>query len=330
MIRRRFADIWKKLNLFIRKRKAVSFGRIVFPKTIFIETTTKCNLQCTYCLRTEGDFPTKNKIMAYDDFQNILNKIAEFLKKSPYDADPAFYLHGFGEPTLNNDLEKMILLLRSTIKNAHIRLVSNLSIKKSDDYKRYINLGVNTLYVSIDSIEQEIAEKTRKNINIQHLLETLEGICRTNAANVAVITVLTEKNVDKIKDIYEYIKNLGIKTWNVQLEHVYDEGFNIPTNLQELRQHIGTDPGIQINFEEFPMPACTQPFDTLVVNVAGEVVPCCSDTTGRLARWGNVHEAAVSAVFHGERAVAFRKAFISDKALPAICKNCPYKGTDAA
>ena len=74
------------------------------------------------------------------------------------------------------------------------------------------------------------------------------------------------------------------------------------------------------------MPVCTQPFDTLVINVDGDVVLCCSDMTGRLVNWGSINDAPVSTVFTGELATAFLKAF-TYKA-PSICRKCPYKGGD--
>lgn len=312
----------KKIKYIFKPRAACS-ADMLFPRMFYIETTTKCNLQCTYCLRTQENFPTKNKTMEYAVFENIIIDISNFLKKSPNKCGPVFFLHGFGEPTLNKNLERMIKFTRSSIKNSQIRFVSNFCIKNSDDYNQYIKAGVDIIYISIDSPKQEIAEKTRKNINMKHICKTVEEVCRKNAGNIAAITVLTDRNVNDILEIYEYIKSIGIKIWNIQLHHVYNEGFNIPANLEDLRRKLGDGGGVQINFEGFPMPICTQPFDTLVINVDGNIVPCCSDTTGRLSSWGNINNTPASDIFNGVNAATFREEFSSST--PDLCKKCPYK-----
>ena len=83
-----------------------------YPKKVYVELTTRCNLQCPMCLKfsegsciDEGDLP-----------------LAFFKKLAPSLAHTEFLvLNGIGEPLLHPDLDEIIAIARAVMP-AHGRI----------------------------------------------------------------------------------------------------------------------------------------------------------------------------------------------------------------
>jgi len=313
-----------KRKIIITPVKNVFTSPVGIPHDIYIETSTVCNMRCVYCIRTKKEFPSKNKFMSLEDFKLIINKVSLFLEPLRKKTTVRFFINGLGEPTLNPDFLNMILFLREKIPTSKILFVSNFNACDAEAYLKYIKAGADTIYISIDSLKQEVIEKSRCGANIAKMLNTLEEVCKTHSDKIVVISVLTEDCAREIKDIYAYIKHLGIRNWNIQLCLEHDVGFQIPVDgLAALRASLDIQPGMTVNFEGFPMPVCVQPFNTMIINVEGKVVPCCSNTTGVIENWGCIFTDSPNNIYFGEKATRFRELY--NTGTPALCVTCPLK-----
>ena len=74
-----------------------------YPSKIFIETTTRCNLQCPMCLKQRQDGEFSEGDMSPDTFNALLPALS---------TAEAVVLSGIGEPLLHPSLEDFICLAK--------------------------------------------------------------------------------------------------------------------------------------------------------------------------------------------------------------------------
>jgi len=295
-------------------------------EAIYIETSSKCNLSCSYCYRTRYSYASKNRHLSLRLFSKLINDLS-CKKNALFGKDaPVMYLHGFGEPTLNPDLGRMIQAATDSHLFSNIRFVSNLQAIKPSGYYQYFETGLDLLYVSMDTVTQVDHKLKRKGTKSNNLLSVLSKIAIKYSNRLSIITVLSDQNISELTAIGELLSQLKISKWNIQLLNTGNGDFAIDAHLVTLLKKdlkkLFKD--IDISFEEESLFACKQPFNTLVINSMGYFVPCCSMTNHEVKNFGNLLSEDVAQVWHGRRYLIFRKNFKAKR--PAICKKCPYYG----
>lgn len=297
-------------------------------EAIYVETSSKCNLSCSYCYRTRHSYASKNKHFSSRLFSKLINDLG--CKKNVLFGEntPVMYLHGFGEPTLNPDLGRMIQAATDSHLFSSIRFVSNLQAIKPSGYYQYFETGLDLLYISIDSVKQIDYKLKRKGTKSKDLLSALSKIAIEYSNRLSIITVLSDQNISELTAIGEFLNQLKISKWNIQLLNTGNVDFAVDAHLvTQLKKDLTKNfNDINISFEEESLFACEQPFNTLVINSMGYFVPCCSMTNHEVKNFGNLLKENVAQVWYGEKYVAFRTKF--RKRRPVLCKQCPYYGID--
>jgi len=291
--------------------------------TIYIETTSKCNLQCTYCHRTTNEYASKNSNMPLDSFIKIISKLDTQGEVFVGNSRPVLFLHGYGEPTLNKELPDMVSEAADTGKFSEIKIVSNLLATPASRYRTLYKAGLDLVYVSLDSLDPSYVGETRVGTNVEILLENIKKVSEFAKGKLAVISVLSEKNVSHLSNIYNFLEPLHIMQWNIQLLNGFHNEFKVSRSLVDrARASLPKFPSIPINMEGFPYPKCSQPFDTLVINVRGSVSACCTFFTDDIISFGNIHDKSIDQIFLSKEFDAFRHEFSERR--PPLCKECPY------
>jgi len=95
-----YTGLAKKLPTFLYKYLAKRWINYAFPRHLFIELNTTCNLSCSYCPR-----PQINEEMDYEVFRKIVDEASQYGKRS-------FSLHLFGEPLLYKRIFESINYLK--------------------------------------------------------------------------------------------------------------------------------------------------------------------------------------------------------------------------
>lgn len=79
-----------------------------FPRTLFVETTTRCNLACPMCVKNAPGWQGGEGHMAWEVFERL---------ESALPHAEAVILNGMGEPLLHPDLGRMIALTKARQPN---------------------------------------------------------------------------------------------------------------------------------------------------------------------------------------------------------------------
>lgn len=116
-----------------------------FPKKVYVELTTRCNLQCPMCLK----FSEGNCIEEGDLPLSVFKKLAPSLVYTDF-----LVLNGIGEPLLHPDLEAMIAIARAAMPpDGRIGFQSNGLLFDKTRTLRLLAAGLDTICLSLDNLK---------------------------------------------------------------------------------------------------------------------------------------------------------------------------------
>jgi|GEM_PF-1656629 MoaA/NifB/PqqE/SkfB family radical SAM enzyme len=171
------------------------------PLKIYVEPTTACNLDCSYC------YPIKYRQVVEMDMA-MFNGIREQF----FDHCSEVNLFLRGEPTLAKHFPEMLDICA---KYPFItKFFSNLSYKNDAILKKMVESGV-WLNVSFDGIE--VTEKIRRGTNIGfvisniNLLMEYQKVCKNEKFHMRLAVVVSKQNVEKLQDIIDWAEKIGFK-----------------------------------------------------------------------------------------------------------------------
>lgn len=111
-------------------------------KKLYIEPTTKCNLNCKMCFRhTWFDEPICD--LSLQDYRHILSTM-------PSSVETIFF-GGMGEPLFHKDILEMIRLAADT--GADVELLTNGTLLTEEMISGIVDAGLTRLWISIDDLE---------------------------------------------------------------------------------------------------------------------------------------------------------------------------------
>jgi len=170
--------------------------RLSNPIVVGLQITDKCNLRCKYCI-------AKNDLKLFDFSQSNQTLIKNVIEK----LNPmAVWISG-GEPTLNNDLIKIIALIQKT--NANVGIVVDTNGVSIPDFIIDSAQQKNIYFrVSLDSHLSEIHNFTRGYFD-----KTYESIIKFKKTKISfgVTTVVHNLNLDSLLGLSTFLKNHEIK-----------------------------------------------------------------------------------------------------------------------
>jgi len=109
---------------------------------IGIETTTICNMSCSYCPNSSVGRPAA--YMAEETFHAIIDSVATSLPHYSGSISPHFY----GEPLVDERLESLIRYARKRLPDASIQLFTNGTLLTVQRFCHLVEAGVDKLVIS--------------------------------------------------------------------------------------------------------------------------------------------------------------------------------------
>lgn len=189
-----------------------------FPHTVFIETTSQCNLRCKHCLYTRnedlfspnGDFTTAEII-----------KLSDFLIEEVGVIN--FIIFG-REPLLTEGFFEIIEFLKS--KNVYLKIQTNallLTDETTGFLKDILNSKTDSLQVSLDGVSEDVHEKIRGKGTYKKTIKSIKRLTGNNI-NVEISYTVNSFNVIEIPELYELSNELKVKQISLgRFEPAYKE-----------------------------------------------------------------------------------------------------------
>ncbi len=306
-------DIYDLLNKkpktrteYIEKFEAsYNFGPQAFPPQVFIELTSVCNLNCSFC-----GYPSmerEKKLMDEELAKKIIDQCAE---------NGVWYLtfQFYGEPLTAPDYFTRMIKYAKSKGIVNVNTTSNMVLMTPDIMKMWIDAGLDTLNISFDAAIPELYEKNR-GANYEKVLSNIKEASKIikEYGNDSTFTSLTHVVTEETSQDLENFKKLMspyVKTFDIRRMLSFDN----KTLLSK-----------QIHKEEIPRKRipCREVGPRFIVTSNGECTVCCSDVEAELSI-GNANNKSIKEIWNSD---AMAKIYMLHrqqrwKDLPRICQEC--------
>jgi len=199
---------------------------------VYVEPTTRCNLQCQTCIRNVWDEPIGR--MESSTFDRIL----ESLRGLP--LPPTVFFGGFGEPLTHPDFLKMVAAAKRL--GGPVEAITNGMLLDEGTADALITAGLDTLWVSIDGASPECYVDVRREGDLPRVIRNLERLRdlklrrRTTHPTIGISFVAMRRNLAELPEVLRLEQRLGARKFLVT--NVYP---HTPELLEEIlyRRSIG-------------------------------------------------------------------------------------------
>ncbi len=319
-----------------------------FPRTLYLETTNRCDSECQTCLRTFNTLePPKDLTLA--EVQRLVDQFPVLER---------VVLHGIGEPLLNKQIFEIVAYLKT--RGATVLFNSDAISLTQKRAAQLIDSGLDEYRVSMDAATREtyarirgVDQFARVIRNVGYLVSLLQQQgCSRPRVSMWFTTLKT--NLDELPAFIRLAAQLGVPEVNAQRLVFYGQGLavqeqSLHRRLEEREQGLlgeaeavaqqygitfkasgATTPIQSLNGaapDQRPWAGCQRPWTLSYVTANGNVLPCCiSPWTTKSYRnlvLGNAFTTEFAHVWNGERYQQFRQDFESEVA-PDPCRGCGW------
>jgi radical SAM protein with 4Fe4S-binding SPASM domain len=319
------------------------------PKTLYLESTNRCNLRCKGCvLHIGGREPSRDLSLA--DVIMIADQLPELEK---------VFLHGIGEPLLNQELLEIIRYLKG--RGAYVLFNSNATLLGGRMQCDLIDSGLDELRISLDAASAEGYRHIRGSEKFGNVLENLRSFVlhqrqrRATHPKLSLWFLGTRDNISELPAFVQLAAEIGIvEVYLQRLVYFQDGGGHglarESTSLQdsndrtsvliELSQELAVRLGIQFNASGLSQPGislhgqpaaglpwtrCYRPSTLMYITANGNVLPCCIAPFATVDYasiiLGNVFNESLEDIWCGAGYRNFRKQHQSPSP-PQCCRGC--------
>ena len=319
-------------NLFYLKIYPL-FKRFPYPSSIEIEASTKCNLRCIMCEHTYWNEASRD--MSFEQVKSIIDQF-------PVLRWIAFT--GIGENFLNKDLMKMYEYLTKKWPGIHIELFDTFYFIDEEKAKKILDLGLGTIFISIDAATKETYEKVRASSDFNRVVGNIKRFIELKNERKAYFPeiifhyVINKINLSEVFTFIDFVKSLGGRTiFFTRLLHSFKEVNDLVVDVSpDLSRQVhekAKKAGIYITWNgdicinKTPVSHCNA-WITPFVYVSGDVVPCCAMNEANIRDFqkqnslGNVFQQSFKEIWEGEKFSNFRKEIRTGR-VPLLCRDCP-------
>jgi len=320
--RRTKEDLFRTYNFIVSK----FHKKLTYPKDISICLTTRCNLRCTICDRS--DFQTSDM-----DFNNIY-KLENAIKHAK-NVD----LTGWGEAILYKKYADVIAYIFSL--NGRRKLISQTSNGlMAPKYAELLRGRLQRFVISLNAATPETYNREMKggdfNKTISSVKTFMSQITSEDRNAVKLHFVAHLNNYKEMPLFVELAKSLGVMqvSYGQYLCNSLDSEKNSLLNVKNEYNDMLTEVDeaskkfkVEVFYRRFgenlglSSDNCRFPFDWCFVCTNGDIAPCCylGDMT-----MGNTFDNTFEAVWFGEKMQKLRKS----RYLPSCSFCAPFQSFD--
>jgi MoaA/NifB/PqqE/SkfB family radical SAM enzyme len=315
------------------------------PRSLYLETTSRCNSLCETCILTFGGREPQ-KDLTWVEFRTVVDQ---------FPALDRVLLHGIGEPLLNRDLPRMIAHLKG--RGATVLFNSNVITLGVRLGRLLLEAGLDELRVSLDATTPATYARVRGVDAFGKVVANLERFAGTKRdagashPRVSLWFTALRDNLDEIPGLVPLA--VRVEAASIHLQRLVYNGLGLATaeqslfgrlrerEAQVLRAAAAAAAAAGIAFDasgaatpevsltpthaDRPWSACRRPWSLVYVTVHGNVLPCCiapfitQHYDGIIL--GNLYRQSLEEVWQGARYLEFRAA-IQTAEPPEPCRGC--------
>jgi radical SAM protein with 4Fe4S-binding SPASM domain len=280
-------------------------------KKIYIEITNRCNLSCSFCLRSDRS----KSFMHPEDFRTILGRIEGYTDH--------LALHVLGEPLLHPELDQILALCRE--HRLKVNLTTNGTLLPQRQELLLASPALRQVNISLHSFSDQEA-----NPALSGYLAGIFAFLR-EAATTGLLISLRFWNLVATEN--------GSPGANDPILKALEDFFALPEPLVTrltpghgltLAPRVFLSQNGRFTWPHAPAPdlgdkgTCRGLRDHVAILVDGTVVPCCLDGEADIPL-GNIHEQPFAEIINTPRATAIRTGFSQRRLSETLCRRCTFR-----
>lgn len=276
------------------------------PTTFAVETVLGCNLKCRECAVGAGLITRKHGMLSYDEYLAIAEKIAPYSKY--------LYLHLWGEPMLNPDINRMLTHASSyTATN----ISTNGNTLDARGCRELISSGVTDIIVSIDGVSQGVYEHYRVKGDVQRALDSLVMLQRFNTefqlgVHISPQFIVFEHNRHEMREFDDFCRKLGLVP-TFKAPYIREGSTLRPSGIAAFERARSEGDAAR----KKAMRGCPNARDVVTILLDGSVVACCYDHN-RATCFGNIFTDSLEEIWGSDKYQTFRRR-IQEGDAPDYC-----------
>ena len=292
----------------------------------YLETTNYCNLDCSFCNRTDVIGPLKH--MSLENWCKLLDGI----KHHPIEEAK---LMGMGEPFLHPHFDEVCRMFKEVFPKCKVVVATNCQYDISPGKKlrkvfenslQYIDL----LYFSIDGYEDNY-ERDRAPAKWSKLIKFLDNSRELDrqGCDIVVNYVVNAYNVYDIPKIDELRVNYDLGVLRLNIAQIWDEGKSIKDDIatsgytqQQLDYLKKNYSGKIMGRANWDYNDCFWVNNALYATVEGNVKMCCLNTGAE--PFGNLFINSIDEIREMTDYQNVKRGCNTNNPT-SHCKNCSYK-----
>jgi len=318
---------WQKIVNFLSlyfhftfSAKTVKFNSKLMPFFVSVEPADFCQLECPECpvgisAKHSGTYITSEKF----------TKIIEELKNKLIYMNLYFQ----GEPLLNKNLPQLIQIAASA--NIFTTISTNAQALNSEKARQLVESGLERIIISVDGTNQTVYEQYRKGGKLEKVITGIgfmnfwkkELASKTPFIEIQFIVFKT--NEHQLPDIKQLAKKLKVDKLSLKSAQIYDfkTGKELLTNFNRYARYKINDKE-ELELKNKVRNRCWRQWSGSVMNVKGDVIPCCFDKHSEFV-FGNIADEKFANIWHNTKISGFRASILQNRKQYDMCKNCTSK-----
>jgi MoaA/NifB/PqqE/SkfB family radical SAM enzyme len=185
---------------------------------VYIEPTSRCNLNCRTCIRNSWEEPQGD--MTAETWERLVDS----LKALPFRPDVFF--GGFGEPLLLSNIAGLVKQVKPLA--GKVELITNGMLLTEQRSRELIDSGLDMLWISLDGATPESYADVRLGAALPQILENIRrmSILRHETARtpeLGIAFVAMRKNITDLPTLIRMGPKLGISRYMVTNVFPYTE-----------------------------------------------------------------------------------------------------------
>lgn len=256
-----------------------------YPRQLEIEVTTACNLKCVIC---EHTYWTENpRHMTFDQFKHVVEQFPHLRWIG---------VTGIGSGFLNPDYMRMLRFLKES-KKCFVEFFDHFYSIDQDRARELIDIGINKIWVSLESASRESYERIRVGSNFDRVIGNIRAMMRIKKEMRSPIPeiwfhfIINRHNVEEMEDYVDLVARLAVEEGGLSAPLIYWTSLLPFDEVEDLHcrpsaermariEAMCRDRGIFSVFNENiacdkPMSSCTKWNEPFVL-VSGHIQPCCA------------------------------------------------------
>ncbi|AFV01199.1 MULTISPECIES: radical SAM protein [unclassified Dehalobacter] len=225
------------IQVVLYENKVEIYPNIHSLSKLYIEPTSRCNLDCRTCIRETWNEPLGS--MDINVFDSLVEQIKEFKTLR------TVMFGGFGEPTFHPDILYMIARIKSL--GLTVEMVTNGTLLNEEMTEGLIRSGLDTLWVSFDGSSAENFEDIRAGANFDAVVQNLVHLKKINRnscrkVKVGIAFVVMKKNINELKNLGVLARKVGAKMVSVS---------NVIPYSEDMVEEMVCDLGVESNRKHY-------------------------------------------------------------------------------